>query len=111
MSNRVLCRLGWSSAPNNGDGAACGPECTATEEIKALLSTWPVKRPANWATRVNTPLNAKELDRVRVSLERGRPYGGDEWVARMVKELGLEHTVRPEGRPRKVSQSATDTTS
>ena len=81
------------------------------QEIKALLSTWPVKRPANWATRINTPLNAKELDRVRVSLERGRPYGGDEWVVRMVKELGLEHTVRPEGRPRKVSQSATDTTS
>jgi putative transposase len=80
------------------------------EEIKALLSPWPVKRPGNWATRVNTSLNAKELDRVRVSLARGRPYGGDEWVARTVKELGLEHTVRPEGRPRKASLSATETT-
>jgi putative transposase len=80
------------------------------KEIKALLSPWPVKRPPNWATRVNTSLNAKELDRVRVSLERGRPYGGDEWVRQTVKELGLEHTVRPEGRPRKASQSATETT-
>jgi hypothetical protein len=47
---------------------------------------------------------------VRVSIERGRPYGGDEWVRQTVKDLGLEHTVRPEGRPRKASQSATDST-
>jgi hypothetical protein len=58
----------------------------------------------------NAPLTAKELDQVRVSIERGRPYGGDEWVRQTVKDLGLEHTVRPEGRPRKASQSATDST-
>jgi hypothetical protein len=47
---------------------------------------------------------------MRVSIERGRPYGGDEWVPQTVKDLGLEHTVRPEGRPRKASQSATEST-
>ena len=78
------------------------------DEIKALLSTWPVQRPANWTARVNAPLTAKELDRVGLSMERGRPYGSDEWVRRTVKELGLEHTVRPEGRPRKESQPRTD---
>jgi putative transposase len=78
------------------------------DAIKALLSTWPVERPANWTARVNAPLTAKELDRVRLSMVRGRPYGGDEWVRRTVKELGLEHTVRPEGRPRKESQPRTD---
>jgi putative transposase len=77
-------------------------------EIKALLSTWPVDRPTNWTARVNAPLTAKELDRIRLSMQRGRPYGGDEWVRRTVEQLGLEHTVRPEGRPRKVSQSGTD---
>ena len=50
----------------------------------------------------------KELDRVRVSIERGQPYGGDDWVNQTVKELSLEHTVRPEGRPRKASRSASD---
>jgi hypothetical protein len=30
-------------------------------------------------------------------------------VRQTVKELGLEHTVRPQGRPRKASSSATDT--
>ena len=42
------------------------------------------------------PLSAKELTQVRQSIERGRPHGGDEWVRQTVKELGLEHTVRPE---------------
>ena len=60
--------------------------------------------PADWIDRVNAPLSATELDRVRVSLERGRPYGDDDWVRRKTSELGLEHTVRPEGRPPKVSK-------
>ncbi len=78
--------------------------------VKALLSPWPVERPANWTVRVNSPLTAKELDRVRVSLARGRPYGADDWVMQTVSQLGLQHTVRPEGRPRKVSQFAGDMT-
>jgi hypothetical protein len=50
------------------------------------------------------------LDRVRVSIERGQPYGGNDWVRQTVGDLGLELTVRPEGRPRKASQTANDTT-
>ena len=49
-----------------------------TEAIKALLSPWPVERPANWTARVNAPLTTKESDRVRVSIERGQPYGEEE---------------------------------
>ncbi len=47
------------------------------------------------------PLSARELARLRVSIERGRPYGEDLWVKRTIAELGLEHTVSPEGRPPK----------
>src|SRR5579875_796141 len=65
--------------------------------IKAILSCWPVERPRDWTERVHAPLSARELGRVRVSLERGRPYGDDEWTARMAGVLGLEHTVRPKG--------------
>jgi hypothetical protein len=78
--------------------------------VKALLSPWPLERPANWAARVNTPLTAKELSRVRVCIKRGQPYGDDGWVRQTVNDLGLEHTVRPEGRPRKAIRSANDTT-
>ena len=41
------------------------------------------------------------IRRVRVSIERGRPFGEDEWVKRTASELRLEHTIRPEGRPPK----------
>jgi hypothetical protein len=41
----------------------------------------------------------KKVDRVRVSIERGRPYGEETWVRETVKDLGLEQTVRPKGRP------------
>jgi hypothetical protein len=76
-----------------------------------LLSPWPVQRPANWTARVNAPLTSKELDRVRVSIERGRPYGKETWVRETVEELGLEQTVRPAGLRRQVSRSATEATS
>ena len=76
-----------------------------------LLSPWPVERPANSTARVYAPLTTKELDRVRVSIERARTYGEEKWVRETVKDLGLEQTVRPEGRPRKASQSATEATS
>jgi hypothetical protein len=45
-----------------------------------------------------------------VSIERGRPYGEEKWLQQVVKDLGLEQSVRPEGRPRKDSQSATEAT-
>ena len=85
-------------------------EVHGEEAVRAVLSPWPIERPANWTSRVNTPLSAQELKRVRLSLDRGRPFGDDEWVSRTVKGLGLEHTVRSEGRPRKVDQNPTGST-
>jgi putative transposase len=80
----------WSGlwARNHGDDA-----------IQAMLSPWPVERPVDWTDRVNAPLSAKELARLRVSVERGRPFGEEEWVKQTASELSLGHTVRPEGRP------------
>ena len=74
------------------------------QAIKALLSPWPVERPANWTARVNAPLTAKELDRVRVSIERGRPYGGDDWVRKTVKRLAWSTPFVPKaGHARRAS--------
>ena len=73
----------------------------ADDAIKALLSPWPIDRPADWIARVNSPLATRELERMRASIDRGRPYGSDQWTTRMVKQLGLEPSVRAEGRPAK----------
>jgi putative transposase len=69
--------------------------------LKSLLSSWPVPRPANWTTRVNAPLSAKEQQRVQTSIARGQPFGDDDWVQTVVSQLKLEHTIRREGRPAK----------
>ena len=68
-------------------------------EMRALLVDGPVARPRNWVRLVNQPLTERELSRLKPSLERGRPFGDDRWLARTVKALDLEHTIRREGRP------------
>lgn len=72
------------------------------KELKALLSDWPVSRARGWIARVNEPLSLKDREAIGVSMARGRPFGNDLWQRRMVGRLGLAHTMRAEGRPRKV---------
>lgn len=72
-----------------------------TEEQRKVLSSWPAARREDWVQYVNAPLTTKEAQGMRLSMKRSRPYGGDDWIQRTAAELGLEHTMRPEGRPRK----------
>jgi len=44
--------------------------------------------------------------RMRRSVNRGCPFGDEEWVTTTVKELELESTMRPLGRPPKAAQAA-----
>jgi REP-associated tyrosine transposase len=63
------------------------------------LSDWPMERPADWTSRVNRPHTASELEALRVSVQRGRPFGDEGWVRRMAQRFGMESTLRPRGRP------------
>lgn len=71
------------------------------EDESGLLDAWPVNRPADWVDRVNAAMPPEELERVRASVVRGRPFGAPAWVARTTKRLGLEYTFRDRGRPKK----------
>jgi putative transposase len=64
------------------------------------LSEWPVERPRDWLARVNRAQTAAELEALRVSVQRGRPFGEEGWVRRMAKRFGMESTLRPRGRPK-----------
>ena len=64
------------------------------------LSEWPVERLRNWVAWVNRPEPAAELEELRCSAQRGRPFGNEAWVVRMAKRLGLESALRPPGRPK-----------
>ena len=66
------------------------------------LSPWPLVRPDGWIDWVNAPQTEAEVAAVRTCIQRGRPYGDEAWTAEKARELGLEWTMRPRGRPRKV---------
>lgn len=76
---------------------------SGTAESRRILSAWPLARPRSWLQYVNQPQSAAELEAIRRSVERGQPYGGDAWVRATAARLGLESTLRPRGRPKKVA--------
>jgi putative transposase len=88
----------YARAAQTATAAASG---SAPHPIGALLSDWPIQRPENWTELVNRPLTQKEVERVQLSIARGRPLGPDDWTHRTAARLNLQHTLRREGRPTK----------
>jgi putative transposase len=78
----------WSSASR----AAVGMPC---------LDAGPVPRPEGWLRHVNEPQTEAEVARLRLSVQRGRPFGETQWISATAQRLGLEASLRPRGRPRK----------
>jgi putative transposase len=70
-----------------------------SEEVPRWLSRWPLERPWNWLAWVNEPQTQAELESIRCSVQRGRPYGTSSWTQEIAKRLGLASTLRPRGRP------------
>ena len=68
---------------------------------KKLLSNLPTDLPTNYLESVNTILCGDELEKIRCSVDKGAPYGSDEWIDTMVQKYGLESTMRGVGRPKK----------
>jgi putative transposase len=66
-----------------------------------VLAAWPVSRPRNWVALVDQPQTERELEAVRLSIQRGRPFGDESWLQRTAEQLRLESTLRPRGRPKK----------
>lgn len=69
-------------------------------EDKKLLAAWPCPRQPNWVDHVNTPQTEAELQALRRSVQRGSPFGDESWRDLAVRQLGLESTLRPQGRPK-----------
>jgi putative transposase len=64
------------------------------------LAPSPVTLPSAWRAYVNTPQPADELAAIRNAIERQAPYGAESWCNDTARELGLESTLKPRGRPR-----------
>ena len=61
----------------------------------------PPLRDEGWLARVNEPLSAGDLKRLRHAVERGKPFGGEGWTRETAARLGLESCLRPRGRPKR----------
>jgi putative transposase len=79
--------------------------CHGTAGERSLLSLWPIEEPSDWVERVNRSDDESELESLRQSVQRGRPFGQPGWQKRIAKRLGLESAYRPGGRPRKTGRS------
>ena len=71
------------------------------DKLVEFLSPWPMDRPQNWIELLNEPDRASQLDDLRSSAQRGRPFGSEDWIIIVAKQLGLEATLHPRGRPKR----------
>ncbi len=76
-------------------------ERNGSSEQRALLHQWPVDRPVEWMTLVNTMPAEQESAAVEQSVQRSRPFGSEGWQKRTAAKLTLQWTMRPRGRPRR----------
>jgi putative transposase len=58
------------------------------------MADWPVKRPKDWLEELNRPLPPQVLEDLRVSVNRGRPWGDAEWVKRTARLGPGDHAPR-----------------
>jgi putative transposase len=73
-------------------------------EVEAPLHAWPVAMPANWVELVNVAQTEAEVEAVRQAVARGSPFGSGLWCERTARQLGLQATLRPRGRPPKKAE-------
>lgn len=66
------------------------------------LSAPPISLPRGWVEWVNQPQTAAELEAIRTSVHRQRPYGDPEWVSTNARGARLGQSLGPVGRPRKI---------
>lgn len=68
------------------------------------LHEWPIQRPRDWLGYVNGVETEAELEALRRSALRERPFGTEAWETAVAARLGMQHTLRSRGRPRKVQR-------
>ncbi|NOX96890.1 MAG: transposase [Nitrospirae bacterium] len=71
------------------------------KNLHFLIDKLSIELPQDWGRYIDEPLTANELAKLSESTNRGSPYGTPIWQMKVSKDLGLESTLRPRGRPRK----------
>ena len=98
---RNALRAGLVERAEQGRWGSLWRRVSGADEQREVLAPWPVDRPRNWVQLVNRPMRESQQQAIRQSVKRGRPYGDAAWQSKMTPMLGLEHTFRNRGSPRK----------
>lgn len=83
----------WSSLWRRENGS---------QKEKQLLSDLPIELPKDYLKSVNTLPEDDSLEIIRTSVKKGKPFGSERWMDKIVKKFGLESTLRGPGRPKKI---------
>ncbi len=70
-------------------------------ECPFKLSSGPVRLRRNWSSVVNSKKSGEDIERLKVSINRGSPFGEGDWQLSTASKMGLESTMRSRGRPKK----------
>ena len=73
-----------------------------TVSERKLLDTLPTSLPRNYLVSVNEVYDDDRLQRVRYSVNKGAPFGEQNWVEDTVEKYNLGSALRAPGRPRKI---------
>jgi putative transposase len=65
--------------------------------LEPIVVEGPLPRPMDWVQLVNEPIPKEELEALRDSTRRGRPYGNREWTIEAANHLGLQRSLRDIG--------------
>ncbi len=71
------------------------------QDDASWLADLPMPRPRRWLEFVNGTETEAEVLALRQCVNRGRPFGTEIWTNATVKELHLESSLSPRGRPKK----------
>ena len=74
---------------------------SGTEDQKKILSEWPIDMPDNYVKLINELQANTELESLRYSVNKGKPYGKESWINKIIDKFNLNLTLRERGRPKK----------
>lgn len=74
---------------------------TALAGETPVVAEDPLLRRGDWAGFVNRPMTEAEVEAIRLSIRRGRPFGSEAWMFQTADQLGLESSIRSRGGQRR----------
>jgi putative transposase len=69
-------------------------------QFRGLIQPWPVAPAGGLLKWLSDPLGLDDEEAVQHSIRRGAPFGAEAWKQKVAGDWGLEHTLRPLGRPK-----------